>query len=210
MKLRRQKKPKHSQAADAVASVTKIWSEWQLGKKASKGVAKAKSLRPPGKIKKVLSGKWVKVGGAVAVAGGTAAAVGKKLKGDDPETYTGPPPSAAVEVPVTSPSDPPPPLVVAPDPATQERDTETVGGSSTLRANRDDSPEPAADPEPVAGAADAEATAAASDGGDVEPVAEEPTAATDPGDAEAPADIEAPGDAEAPADGDEPADAETT
>ncbi len=100
MKLRRRQKRKPEQALDALASVTRIWSEWQLGKKASKGVAKAKGLRPPGKVKRILSLKWVKVGAGVAVAGGTAAAVGKKLKGDDPESYSGPPPSAAADAAV--------------------------------------------------------------------------------------------------------------
>jgi hypothetical protein len=186
MKLRRQK-PKHNQAMDAIASVTKVWSEWQLGKKASKGVAKAKSLRPPGKVKRILSLKWIKVGGAVAVAGGTAAAVGRKLKGDDPATYTGPPPSAAADVAVPSP-DTPAPLSVAPDPATQERDTENVGGASTLRANRDEAPETAGDPGLVADAAEAEPTADA----DVaaEPVAEEPAATDEPAAADEPADAE--------------------
>ena len=139
MKLRRRQKRKPEQALDALASVTKIWSEWQIGKKASKGVAKAKGLRPPGKVKRILSLKWVKVGAGVAVAGGTAAAVGKKLKGDDPESYSGPPPSAAADAAVQAP-DTPAPLTVAPDPATQERSTETVGGTSTLRENRAEAP----------------------------------------------------------------------
>jgi hypothetical protein len=176
MKLGRQKKPKHSQAADALASVTKVWAEWQLGKKASKGVAKAKALRPPGKVKRILSLKWVKVGGAVAVAGGTAAAVGRKLKGDDPASYTGPPPSAAADVAVPAP-DTPAPLTVAPDPATQERDTETVGGESTLRPNRDDATDDSepADPELVSDSADEAEPAAA------EPAAEPVAVADDAG-----------------------------
>jgi hypothetical protein len=149
MKLRRQKR-KPEQALDALASVTKIWSEWQLGKKASKGIAKAKELRPPGKLKRILSLKWVKVGGAVAVAGGTAAAVGKKLKGDDPASYSGPAPSDAADAAVQSPETPAP-LSVAPDPATQDRSTEAVGGSSTLLENRADTAaaSPAADGPPA-------------------------------------------------------------
>jgi DNA polymerase-3 subunit gamma/tau len=190
MKLRRQK-PKHTQAMDAIASVTKVWSEWQLGKKASKGVAKAKALRPPSKLKRILSLKWVKVGGAVAVAGGTAAAVGRKLKSDDPAAYTGPPPSAAADVAVPAP-DTPAPLAVAPDPATQDRETETVGGDSTLRSNREEAPEPAADPEPVADAAESEppAPAAAGAGDGAEAVADEPAATEEPAGADAPADAE--------------------
>ncbi len=156
MKLRRRQKRKPEQALDALASVTKIWSEWQLGKKASKGVAKAKGLRPPGKVKRILSLKWVKVGAGVAVAGGTAAAVGKKLKGDDPESYSGPPPSAAADAAVPAP-DTPAPLSVAPDPATQERSTEAVGGAATLRENRPAAPE---ETEPAAAATDTSAALA--------------------------------------------------
>lgn len=185
MKLRKRQKRKPEQALDALASVTKIWSEWQLGKKASKGVKKAKSLRPPGKVKRILSLKWVKVGGAVAVAGGTAAVVGKKLKGDDPADYSGPAPSVAADAAVPSP-DTVAPLTVAPDPATQERDTETVGGESTLKASRDgaaaDSPEATATSDDGPSAADLAAAAAAEEPmtappddaatGDEEPAAE--------------------------------------
>ena len=39
MNLRKRKR-KTAQALDAVAGVTKIWSEWQVGKRATKGVAK--------------------------------------------------------------------------------------------------------------------------------------------------------------------------
>ena len=41
MKLRKRQKRKTAQALDALAGVTKIWTEWQIGKKAGKGVAKA-------------------------------------------------------------------------------------------------------------------------------------------------------------------------
>jgi hypothetical protein len=135
MKLRRRQKRKTKQALDAVASVSKLWSELKLGKRAAGGVAKAKELRPS-KLKHVLSLKWVRIGGAAAVAGGTAAVVGRKLKGDEPDAYTGPPPSAAAEAAVPSP-DTAPPLTIAPDPATQERDTELAASESALRANRD-------------------------------------------------------------------------
>jgi len=178
MKLRRRQKRKSAQALDALASVTKAWSEWQLGKRASKGVAKAKELRPPSKPKRALASKWVKVAGAVAVAGGTAAAIGRKLKGDEPEIYAGPPPSVAAEAAVPSP-DAPAPLAVAPDPATQERDTEPAAGASALRANRE---EPAAVPsaeEPPSAPAVAEEPAAEApeEPTAAEPAEEEPTAA---------------------------------
>lgn len=137
MSLRRRQKRKTEQALDAVASVTKLWSEWQIGKRVSKGAAKATQLRQPSKAKRVLSLKWLRIGGAAAVAGGAAAAVAAKLKRSKPETYSGPAPSVAADAAVPPP-DAPAPLSVAPDPATQDRDTETVGGDSTLRANRDD------------------------------------------------------------------------
>ncbi len=137
MNLRRRQKRKTEQALDAAASVSKLWTEVQLGKRAAKGVAKAKELRPPSKLKRVLSLKWVKIGGAVAVVGGAAAAVSRKLKGGDLADYSGPPPSAAVDAAAPSPETPPP-LSVAPDPATQERDTEPASGPSALRDNRDD------------------------------------------------------------------------
>jgi hypothetical protein len=206
MKLRR-KKPKHTQAMDAIASVTKTWSEWQLGKKAVKGVAKAKDLRPPGKVKRALSLKWVKIGGGVAVAGGTAAAIGRKLKGDDPASYTGPPPSAAAEAAVPSP-DTPAPLSVAPNPATQERETEPVGGSSTLRTSRDDAAGDAepADPELVTdSAADAAAPEDAGDMTGVEAAAAADEAAEDAGDMTGVEEAAAAGAGE-----EAPADAETT
>src|SRR5436190_7425375 len=136
MNLRRRHKRKTGQALDAVASVTKLWSEWQIGKRAAKGVAKVKEVRPPSKLKRALSSRWAKIGGAVAVAGGAAAAVTRKLKGSDPADYSGPPPSAAVEAGAPPPEDAPP-LAIAPDPATQERDTPPASGPTALRANRD-------------------------------------------------------------------------
>ena len=81
------------------------------------------------------------------------AAVARKLRGSDPADYTGPPPSVAAEPPRPRPSIPPP-LTVAPDPATQERDTPPASGPSALRKNRrrrraaDATAELAADAEP--------------------------------------------------------------
>ena len=96
MKLRRQKRKK-DHALDAVASITKTWSEWQLAKRAGQGVAKAKEIRPS-KIKSALNSKRLKLAGALAVAGGAAAVVARKLKGGEPpESYAGPAPSDAVE-----------------------------------------------------------------------------------------------------------------
>jgi hypothetical protein len=136
MKLRRREKPKKDQALHALASVTKVWSEWQLAKRAGKGVGKgvekAKELRRPSKLKRMLSNRWVKIGGAAAVAGGAATAVARKLKGDEPESYTGPPPSAAVEAAKAA-GETITPLNLAPDPATQPSTGESASGPSALR-----------------------------------------------------------------------------
>jgi hypothetical protein len=134
MKLRKRQTRK-DQALDAVASVTKTWSEWQLAKRAGKGVAKAKEVRPS-KIKGFLNSKKVKLAGAVAVAGGTGAFVARKLKGGDPaESYSGPAPSEAVEAAASAPeAETPPPLTMAPDPATKPAaDKEPAVPDSALR-----------------------------------------------------------------------------
>ena len=124
MNLRRRNTRK-DQALDAVASVTKTWSEWQLAKRAGKGVAKAKEVRPS-KIKAMLSSKRAKLVGAVAVTGGVGAFVARKLKGGDPASYTGPAPSDAVEAAASAPeAEPPPPLTMAPDPATESSAAKT-------------------------------------------------------------------------------------
>lgn len=167
MNLRRRQKRKTKQALDAAASVSKLWTELQFGKRAAKGVEKAKELRPPSKLQRVLSLKWLKIGGAVAVAGGAAAAVARKLKGSDPADCCGPPPSVAADAAGPS-SEIPPPLTVATDPATQERDTQPASGPTALRANRDaaaaaaardtsDAPQPAAGADDETPAAEAEA-----------------------------------------------------
>ncbi|MEJ7798599.1 MAG: hypothetical protein WKF42_08880 [Solirubrobacteraceae bacterium] len=114
MKLRRRQKRKTETALDALASITKLWSEWQIGKRAGKGVAKAKKVKSPS--------KRVRTVGVVAVVCGAGAAVARKLKGGDPEPiYTPPARSEPVAPAAPAPSapfaPPPPPLVVAPDPA---------------------------------------------------------------------------------------------
>jgi hypothetical protein len=185
MNLRRRQKRKHEQALDAVASVTKLWSEWQIGKRVAKGAAKVKDVQPPSKLKRALSLKWVRIGSAAALVSGSAAAVALKLKrSDEPETYSGPPPSAAADAAVLEP-DAAPPLTVAPDPATQERDTEPAGGQSTLRANRDDAADgpsaekPTEDADEIVRALGAEPPDATAEPPDAEP----PDATAEPPDA---------------------------
>lgn len=191
MKLRRRQKRTKDQALDAVASVTRTWSDWQLSKRAGKGVAKAKKLRPPSKVKAVSGSKWFRIGGVVAVVGGAGAAIAAKLKGSGAEpVYTPPAPSEPVAAP---PPPPVPPIVpgglpvaVVPEPV-----QEAVAA------------EPAADPEPAVEAV-ADEPAAEEAAGDPEPAeesaAEEPaTAEGEPADddaAEIEADEAASGDAE--------------
>jgi hypothetical protein len=154
MKLRRREKPKKDQALHALASATKVWSEWQLAKRAGKGVAKAKELKPSSKATRRLSTKWVKIGGGAAVVGGAAAAVARKLRGKDPEIYTGPPPSAAVEAAKAA-GETVTPLNLAPDPATQPATGEPASGPSALRHVRDGATEEAAQAPAPAPAGDA-------------------------------------------------------
>lgn len=179
MNLRRRQKRKTKQALDAAASVSKLWTELQIGKRAAKGVAKAKDIKPPSKVGRVLSFKWVRIGGAVAVVGGAAAAVTSRFKRSDPANYSGPAPSVAADAAVPAPETAPP-LTVAPDPATQERDTEPASGPSALRKNRDD----AAAEAPAAGDDELElASDAAAEPPDV--AAEPPDVTAEPPDATA-------------------------
>lgn len=107
MKLRRRPKRKVEKALDALTGATRIWSDLQVGKRAGKGVRKAKRLRLPGALRSVPA----KAIGAATVAGGVGAIVARKLKGDGPREYTGPPPSAAAEAAASAPDAPQPPTV---------------------------------------------------------------------------------------------------
>jgi hypothetical protein len=154
MKLRKRQKRKTAQALDALAGVTKIWTEWQIGKKAGKGVAKAgksvakvKKASVPSRVKKVLSSKSARLAGVGAVVAGAGAAVAKKLKGGGPEPiYTPPSPGEPV-----APPDVPPPLAIAPEPATPTHATSPQGGREAAigeSALRPSSEGGAAEPEP--------------------------------------------------------------
>jgi hypothetical protein len=187
MKLRRRPKRKAEQALDALAGATKIWSELQIGKRAGKGVAKAQRIRLPS----ILKGKSAKAIGAAAAAGGAGAVVARKLKGDGPQEYTGPPPSAAAEAAVSAPDAPAPPLTVAPEP-----DPSKGVPAPGLAALRDGAPKESS--EPAAGAAalrDGESAASeAADAGtpDMQDAASEKPAAKKPAKAEEPAGDDAP------------------
>src|SRR5436305_1739852 len=152
MNLRRRRKRKKDQALDAVASVTKLWSELNVGKKASEGVAKAKELRPPTKLKRVLSLKWVKIGGAVAVVGGAGAAVAAEAEPEPAEAEAEPEPAAAEAEPESAAAETEP-ATAAPEPAGEdapqaadEPDEEDTGArwrTVNLRSVRSSSDEPA-------------------------------------------------------------------
>ncbi|HEY1540547.1 MAG TPA: hypothetical protein VGF63_14185 [Solirubrobacteraceae bacterium] len=165
MKLRRQKR-KTSQALDAIASVTEIWSDWKPGKQVGKGVKKVKALRPPGKVKSALSSKRVRIGGAVAIVGGAGATIFGKLRGtsDPPPVYTGPAPSVAADAAAKAPDAVPASLIVAPEPS-GDNTTMPAAGVSALR-----NPPEAEKSVPAAGAA-ALRDAAESKGDKAEPVA---------------------------------------
>ena len=109
MKLRKRQKRKTAQALDAAAGITKLWSEWQLGKRASKSVAKVKKSG----FKSALSSTPVRLAGLTALVGGAGAAIAKKLKGAGSEpTYT------TSDGEKVSPPDVAPPLAIAPEPTT--------------------------------------------------------------------------------------------
>jgi len=116
MKLRKRQQGRTAQTLDTLAGVTKIWTELQIGKKASKGVAKATSIktRQRSGLGRLVRSTPVRIAGAAAVVGGAGAAIAKKLKGSGPDPiYTPPPPGEPV-----APPDVAPPLAVAPEPAT--------------------------------------------------------------------------------------------
>ncbi len=74
MNLRKRKR-KTAQALDAVAGVTKIWSEWQIGKRATKGVAKVKKVKKKSALRRTLGSKPVRFAGVAAALGGAGAAI---------------------------------------------------------------------------------------------------------------------------------------
>lgn len=158
MKLPRNKS-KRDQALDATASLAKTWSEWRLGKRASKSVSKGtkKASRLGGAIK----GTPLKIAGAVALLGGVGAVVARKLKGNGhaEPLYTPPPPPAAdavaeapapVPTPITASA--PPVAAAPPPPAPSVVDEPVVAAPPPIAdepsALSDEPPAPAAEPAP--------------------------------------------------------------
>jgi hypothetical protein len=176
MKLRKRQKGKTAQALDTLAGVTKVWTELQISKKASKGVAKAASLKTkrPSRIGRIMRSTPMKLAGAAAIVGGAGAAIAKKLKGSGPEPiYTPPPPGEPV-----APPDVAPPLAVAPEPATPTDATSPQGTrepaigeagikSETFETSAGEAPadEPVAVEDAIAEEPDAAAAGALSDAG---------------------------------------------
>jgi hypothetical protein len=163
MKLRKRQKRKTAQALDAAAGITKLWSEWQIGKRASKGAAKVKKSG----VMNALSSTPVKLAGLAALVGGAGAAVAKKLKGGGSEpTYT------TSDGDKVSPPDVPPPLAIAPEPTTATDATMPQGsrepaiGTAGLR--------------PTAGDGEPAGPAASDEAGDGEPGSEETEPAARP------------------------------
>jgi hypothetical protein len=106
MKLRQ--KNKRDQALDAVASLAKTWSEWQLGKRATTTVAKG--AKKASKMKESGNATRLKIVGGVALLGGIGAAVAKKVMGGGQAEPLGEPPG-----PVPDMAPPPPSPVVVED-----------------------------------------------------------------------------------------------
>ena len=128
MNLPTRQNKKRDQALDAFASLAKTWSEWRLGekatktvakgtKKASKGAAKARkkaaegdrATPTPRASPSAVKGTPLKIAGAVALVGGVGAAVAKKLKGGGTaEPLYTPPPAPAPMPPPADMKDVPP------------------------------------------------------------------------------------------------------
>jgi outer membrane biosynthesis protein TonB len=186
MGLGRRPKRKQDQALDLVASVAKTWSEWQLAKRASrglkKGAGKAAELKggKPSGLKAAVTGTPAKITGAVAVVGGLGAVALRKLKGGgDAPAYVPPaphepaaappppppPPPPAPGAAAHKPAPPPPPLAAAPPPKPEPVIADVP---EPIIA---EAPEPPADDEATDGdvpAAAAEPDEVADSGGDVE------------------------------------------
>jgi hypothetical protein len=129
---RRQKSTK-DKTLDAVASVAKTWSEWQLAKSVGKGAKKAAKA---GVIAKMAPKRKL---GALALLGGAGVLAAKKLKGgsgDAPATYSPP-----VQPP------PMPPGVSDPG-ATPGAAAPPVSPSATDSTQQSDAPDPPRLPDP--------------------------------------------------------------
>jgi hypothetical protein len=175
MKLGRRPKRKQDQALDVVASAAKTWSEWQLAKRAGKGVRKGakkaaalKTSKPSG-VKGAVAGKPGRIAGLVALVGGLGAVVARKLKGgvtaappysppDPNEPAAAPPSAVATPSPTASAivhnAPPPPSLQAAPEPpaAVEEPQNEPDAGKSPIVEVKSAADEDAADDDPDAGA----------------------------------------------------------
>jgi hypothetical protein len=163
MKLGRRPKRKQDQALDVVASAAKTWSEWQLAKRAGKGVRKGakkaaalKSGKPSG-LKGAVTGTPGKITGVVALVGGLGAMVARKLKdgGDAEPSYSPPAPHEPAAAPPPAPSPtaaaivhdappppslsaaPPPPPMAKPDTSVKVEDLATDGEPATATAEPD-------------------------------------------------------------------------
>jgi hypothetical protein len=152
MKLRKRQKRKTAQALDAAAGITKIWSEWQIGKRATKTAAKSAAKVKKSGLKDKLTSKPARLAGLAALVGGAGAAIAKKLKGGGREPiYT--PPGEGEPV---APPDVAPPLAIAPEPATPTDSTMPQGqrepavGAAGLADDAGSSASPAR-PKPTAG-----------------------------------------------------------
>jgi hypothetical protein len=142
MKLGKRPKRKQDQALDVVASAAKTWSEWQLAKRAGKGVRKgakkAAELRG-GKssgLKGAITGTPARITGALALVGGLGAVLARKLRGGGGDAYAPPAPHE----PAAAPPAPPPQAVAAPSPTAS-----AIAHNATPPPSLQAAPEPDAD-----------------------------------------------------------------
>jgi hypothetical protein len=160
MKLGRRPKRKQDQALDVVASAAKTWSEWQLAKRAGKGVRKGakkaaeiKGGKPSG-LKAMVTGTPARLTGALALVGGLGAVIARKLKGGGGDDAYTPPaphepaaaPPAASAPPAPNPTAaaivhnaaPPPSLQAAPEPPAAVEDLPAALPEPEAKADEDD------------------------------------------------------------------------
>jgi len=90
--IARRPKSKKGQALDVVASVAKTWSEWQLGKRATKQAAALKGGKRSG-LMAAMTGTPAKITGVVTLVGGAGALIARRLKGSGDQHGYAPPES---------------------------------------------------------------------------------------------------------------------
>lgn len=142
----RRRRSTKAKALDAVASLTKTWMDSKVAQGAGQTVAKG--ARKVSSVKGAVGSTRLKALGALALAGGAAAAVARKLKGGgepDPfTTYEPADPAAATNGGAA------PPVAAAPEPEPEPEPEPAVEPEpeAAVEPTLEPEPEPALEPEP--------------------------------------------------------------